>query len=108
MSKYRNKQLTELAQMFKALANPHRLELFLRLTRCCVPGTRCAVDEIPKCCVGDLGAGLELAPSTISHHVKELHRAGLIQWERRGQFVDCWVNPAALERLHKLFDFTHV
>ena len=73
------------ADMFKALSNPHRLTIFLRLSSCCVPGTVCEPDDMVRSCVGDLGQNLGLSPSTVSHHIKELHRAGLIRMERRGQ-----------------------
>lgn len=85
--------------MFKALANPHRLALFHRLTTCCVPGVACNADEALRHNVGELGEGLEIAPSTLSHHLKELNRAGLVQMQRRGKNVECWVEPATLEAL---------
>lgn len=84
--------------MFKALANPHRLRIFLRLVSCCEPGTRCdTTDE--RSCIGDLGANLGLAPSTISHHVKELKTAGLLGMERSGQRIECWVPQEVLTAL---------
>jgi len=91
------------AGIFKALSNPNRLELFHRLMNCCEPGTKCSTDEAVKFCVGDLGEGLDIAPSTISHHLKELNRAGLVQMERRGKNVDCWVDPAVLNELKAFF-----
>jgi ArsR family transcriptional regulator, arsenate/arsenite/antimonite-responsive transcriptional repressor len=90
MSKYRNDDIERFAAMFKALANPNRLRIFLRLVSCGEPGTRCdATDE--RSCIGDLGANLGLAPSTISHHIKELKTAGLLGMERSGQRIECWV-----------------
>lgn len=85
--------------MFKALANPHRLALFHRLTTCCPPGTACSPEEAMRHNVGELGEGLDIAPSTLSHHLKELNRAGLVQMQRRGRHVECWVEPATLEEL---------
>ena len=76
--------------MFKALSNPHRLALFNRLSTCCPPGTSCL-------------EGLEIAPSTLSHHLKELNRAGLVQMQRRGKTVECWVDRAVLEELSDFF-----
>ncbi|MEJ2694999.1 MAG: metalloregulator ArsR/SmtB family transcription factor, partial [Candidatus Thiodiazotropha sp.] len=61
-----------LAEMFKALGNDHRLEIFHRLAGCCDLGD-------VGYYVGQLGEGLNIAPSTLSHHLKELHRAGLIE-----------------------------
>ena len=54
--------------------------------------------------VVDLGEGLTIAPSTLSHHLKELHRAGLIQMQRNGKHVECWVEPQVLERLSAFFN----
>jgi ArsR family transcriptional regulator len=54
-------------------------------------------------CVGAVGKNLGLAPSTISHHIKELHRAGLIKMKRRGQTVECWVDPETLDSLATFF-----
>ena len=56
-----------------------------------------------RACVGDLAEGLDLAPSTVSHHIKELNSAGLIQTERAGQNVECWVDPNVLQGLSKFF-----
>ncbi|MFC1747330.1 ArsR/SmtB family transcription factor [Pseudomonadota bacterium] len=92
-----------LAEMFKALSNPHRLALFYRLMNCCAPGTKCGVGAAERFCVGELGEGLDIAPSTLSHHLKELHRAGLIQMERRGKNVECWLEPSVLTGLSAFF-----
>ncbi|MFV2060145.1 MAG: ArsR/SmtB family transcription factor [Gammaproteobacteria bacterium] len=101
MSNY--KTVAQQADMFKALSNPHRLTLFNRLMNCCEPGTKCSPDEAVKFCVGDLGEGLDIAPSTLSHHLKELNRVGLVQMERRGKNVDCWVDPVVLKELKTFF-----
>lgn len=54
-------------------------------------------------CVGTLGEDLDIAPSTVSHHLKELARSGLIIMTRRGQHVECRVDPDVLEALIKFF-----
>jgi DNA-binding transcriptional ArsR family regulator len=101
MSNYRNIDIQQLAKAFKALANPNRLKIFMQLLDCCEPGTACSVDEATSRCVGDLGTNLAIAPSTLSHHIKELHQAGLVQMARRGQRMDCWIDPATLEILRQ-------
>ena len=102
MSNYRSNQLQRFAGVFSALSNPNRLHIFLRLVSCCAPGTACSADE-GHACVGEIGRDLRIAPSTVSHHIKELHRAGLIQTQRRGQNVDCWVDPETLREIAEFF-----
>ncbi len=107
MSNYENDLTTDLstlAEMFKALSNPHRLALFNRLTSCCAPGTRCDADTAAHFNVGQLGEGVDIAPSTLSHHLKELNRAGLIQMQRNGKQVECWVEPAVLDQVGSFFN----
>ncbi|MES9971727.1 MAG: metalloregulator ArsR/SmtB family transcription factor [Candidatus Thiodiazotropha sp.] len=94
----------QLAEMFKALGNPHRLLLFQRLSRCCRPGTRCDLEQAMSFSVGQLGEGLAIAPSTLSHHLKALHYAGLIEMERQGQRVNCWIDPDVLSKLAGFFN----
>jgi DNA-binding transcriptional ArsR family regulator len=89
--------------MFKALGNPYRLAIFQRLSNCCQPGTCCTLADAMRHSVGELGEGLEIAPSTLSHHLKELHRAGLIEMARQGQQVMCWIDPAVLTSLAGFF-----
>lgn len=54
-------------------------------------------------CVGDLAGELDIAPSTVSHHIKELTRAGLIATGRSGREIRCWVEPEVLRELSEFF-----
>ena len=103
MSKYRDNEPAVLAEAFKALSNTHRLRIFQQLMHCCEPGTVCSEEKAARHCVGDLGDGLNIAASTLSHHIKELNRAGLVRMERRGQHVDCWVDAEVVEELSQFF-----
>lgn len=82
-------EAAELAPLFKAIADPVRLRL-LSLIAC---------HEDGEACVCDLTAAFDLTGPTISHHLKVLKQAGLIDSQRRGTWVYYWVNPAVLERL---------
>jgi ArsR family transcriptional regulator, arsenate/arsenite/antimonite-responsive transcriptional repressor len=79
----------ELARVFKALADPVRLRLVSLI------GAH-ADGEI---CVCDLTAAFELTQPTISHHLRVLREAGLIDSERRGTWVYYRILPAALDRI---------
>jgi DNA-binding transcriptional ArsR family regulator len=95
--------LNQLADSFKALSNPHRLQIFQRLLDCCEPGTVCSADDISGFCVGELGQDLSVAPSTLSHHIKELQRAGLIKTLRKGKNVECFIDADKVSILKDFF-----
>ena len=107
MSNNDDKKIQKFADMFKALSNPHRLRIFLRLISCCPPRTlsdfRQGVEPEGCACVGDLGLDLGIVASTISHHVKELKQAGLIRMERKGQKIECSIEQDTLVALQDFF-----
>ena len=81
-----------LAGAFKALADPVRLRLLSLI----------ASFEGGEACVCDLTGPFDVSQPTISHHLRVLREAGLIDCERRGTWVYYWVMPAALGRLGSL------
>lgn len=101
-----NKNIDKYAEIFKALSNPNRLKIYMSLIDCCTPGVKHVTDscEPESCaCVGDLGKNLGIVPSTVSHHIKELRQAGLINMERKGQRIECWVELSTYEALKEFF-----
>jgi ArsR family transcriptional regulator len=80
---------TDLARMFKALADPVRLRLLSLV----------ASHERGEACVCDLSGSFDLTQPTISHHLKVLREAGMLESERRGTWVYYSVVPAALQQL---------
>jgi ArsR family transcriptional regulator, arsenate/arsenite/antimonite-responsive transcriptional repressor len=78
-----------LAQVFKALGDPVRLRLVSLI------GAR----DGGEVCVCDLTSAFDLSQPTISHHLKVLREAGLIDSERRGTWVYYRLVPTALERM---------
>jgi ArsR family transcriptional regulator len=50
-----------------------------------------------------LAKDLDLAASTVSYHLKELRQAGLMQVERRGKTVECWIDEDAVRLLAAFF-----
>jgi ArsR family transcriptional regulator len=77
------------AGAFKALGDPIRLQL-LSLIASHAGGEVCVCELTPR---------FEVSGPTISHHLKVLRQAGLIDCERRGTWVYYWVVPAMLARL---------
>jgi ArsR family transcriptional regulator len=88
-------QAVDMARMFKALGDPIRLRLLSRITSA-------AEGEI---CVCDItGDDIEVSGPTISHHLKVLREAGLIEGERRGTWVYYRAQPANLRQLASLLE----
>lgn len=83
---------TALAPAFKALADPVRLQLLSQIAS--------AADG--EACVCDLTPGFDLTGPTISHHLKVLREAGLIEGERRGTWVYYRAIPDKLAALARL------
>lgn len=101
MSNYRSYKIDAASQIFKALSNQNRLRIFLRIAQSGIPAAAGCKDQATDCCVGDLGTEAQVSPSTLSHHLKELNRSGLIQMERRGQFVHCHVDVETAKTVEK-------
>src|SRR3989304_3223334 len=105
MSKYRSDQVaevddaTKLVASLKALANDNRLAIFEYLRRHEV--SILGAESCPS--VGEIPAEFVLTLSTLSHHLKELYRSGLITCERRGKNVFCVVNQEAVRGLQQYF-----
>jgi len=79
-----------LAPMFKALGDPVRLRMASMIA------------ARPELCVCEITPAFELSSGTISHHLKTLREAGLVDCERRGTFVYYWIQPEALAALSAL------
>ena len=80
------------APLLKALADPVRLRLMSLV----------ASREGGEACVCDLNDAFELSQPTISHHLKVLHEAGLVDRDKRGVWVYYRVRPQALASLGTL------
>ncbi len=74
--------------ILKALADPKRFELLERIAKASCP-LGCSV----------VRPALAISPATLSHHIKELETAGLIQVTREGKFHFLSFRPGVLDAL---------
>ncbi len=81
-----------ISSLVKALADPVRLRLVSLV----------AAHQGGEACVCDLNDAFDLSQPTISHHLKVLHEAGLLEREKRGVWVYYRINAAALGDLGAL------
>ena len=85
-------QAEQVAPLLKALADPVRLRLLSLV----------ASHEGGEACICDLNEAFELSQPTISHHMKVLHEAGLVDRDKRGVWVYYRIRPQALASLGAL------
>ncbi len=83
-----------IALRLKALADPVRVKIVSYLF------SSAAGEEIS----GELAAVLDLSESTVSHHLTQLRKAGLVVSDRRGMNVFHRVRPEALQALCTALD----
>ena len=88
----------QVVPMLKAIADPARLRLLSLVLS----------HEGAEACVCDLLPYFDLSQPTISHHLKVLHEAGLLDREKRGTWVFYLARPAAMAALANLFTSTEV
>jgi ArsR family transcriptional regulator, arsenate/arsenite/antimonite-responsive transcriptional repressor len=82
-------QAADLAKVFKAIGEPVRLRLLSLI----------ASHAGGEACVCDLTDAFELSGPTISHHLKVLREAGVIEGDRRGTWIYYRVKPDTLRLL---------
>ena len=82
----------ELERLFKALADRNRL----RILNCLLQANGEPV------CVCEFQPTLGISQPTVSHHLKQLVEAGLLEREKRGTFAYYRLKPGALERVSGL------
>jgi DNA-binding transcriptional ArsR family regulator len=93
--------LKRLSKAFKALANPNRLQLFLNLLE--ESRLDLAKGRVHDCFLANLLGNLKIGAPTVSHHVKELENAGLIETHKEGKQLICTIRPEAMRELRYLF-----
>jgi ArsR family transcriptional regulator, arsenate/arsenite/antimonite-responsive transcriptional repressor len=82
-------QAVRMAAVAKALGDPVRLQLVDVLRK-----------HAGKVCVCELVPLFDIAQPTLSHHLKKLREAGIVDCERRGLWAYYYVLPDALQELN--------
>jgi len=85
------------AELFRALADPARVKIVNQLAN--ASGPVCACEIVPA---------LGLAQPTVSHHLKKLTDAGLLDREQRGKWAYFSLNPDAVRTLASVVDLKEV
>jgi ArsR family transcriptional regulator, arsenate/arsenite/antimonite-responsive transcriptional repressor len=87
-------QAVSVAPMFKALGDPVRLRLMS------------IIAASGETCVCDLTGSFDVSGPTVSHHLRTLREAGLVDGERRGTWVYYRARSDALAQLGALLQIT--
>lgn len=83
----------QIAALLKAIADPTRLQLIAYIN----------ASNNEEACACNLTEPLGLSQPTVSHHLKVLTDAGLIEREKRGTWVWYSINEPLWRQLSKLF-----
>ncbi|RMF92670.1 MAG: ArsR family transcriptional regulator [Nitrospinota bacterium] len=100
--------MPDLVQVFKALANEHRLAIFTLLRdACCLIEPEEEAFPTPLAdnalTVNDIVAHLRISQATVSHHLKELAQAGLLVRRKVGQNVYYLINTDTVDAIKTFF-----
>lgn len=87
-----DKDETELADIAKALSHPARIKILKIL------------NQYQSCFCGQIVDLLPLSQATVSQHLKELKRVGIIIGEIDGPKICYCINPEVLQKSKKLFN----
>jgi ArsR family transcriptional regulator, arsenate/arsenite/antimonite-responsive transcriptional repressor len=89
-NKYLTSEQEKISRYAKALSHPVRVFVLNYLA-----------DNLDKCCYsGDMAEELPIARSTLSEHLKELKKSGLIQGEINPPFIKYCINRQNWEEAH--------
>lgn len=97
--------MENLSEIFKVLGNEKRLDMlrWLKdpLTHFEKPSAHLAnnISQKGGVCVGDIQEKAQMSPSTVSHYLKMLQQAGLLESERHGQWTYYRRNEQRIEEI---------
>ncbi|MDX1694438.1 MAG: metalloregulator ArsR/SmtB family transcription factor [Ketobacteraceae bacterium] len=91
----------KLSNAFKALSNPNRLRIYLEILD---RRSKQVTAKDCGCGLTDFIQKLNIGAPTVSHHIKELVNAELIDVERNGKFMTCYLNDEMRDQLKHFFE----
>src|SRR5919201_5074486 len=83
----------DVARVLKALADPTRIQMVLALREARAPA-----------CICDFTATFALSQPTVSHHMKKLREAGLVEVSRKGIWSYYRLRPHLPEQVRRIVD----
>ena len=92
-----DEEIDATAKLFRALADPARVRIVNVLATCGEP-----------VCICELIEPLDLSQPTVSHHMKKLADAGLVEREQRGKWAYFTLNDEAVQKLAAVADLKGV
>ncbi len=95
-----SKELKQLVRQLKALANENRLALYLEI----LEHERLQLESEPcNYLISEIATKLKIGAPTISHHIKTLEQAGIIESQKQGKFITACINQEARLRGMEFF-----
>ncbi len=96
----------QLVRIFKALGNENRLKILETISKnqekydCSEQDVASFdIEQSVACCVDEIVCQFDMAQSTISQNLKELHNAGLLERHKKAQWVYYTINRKKIEEL---------
>ena len=94
-------ELNRMSKVFRALSNKNRLQIFLNL----LDESRLdlAKGRTHDCFLANIISGLRIGAPSVSHHLRELESAGLIETSKEGKQLVCSIRPEVMKELAVFF-----
>lgn len=92
-------ETSSLSKIFKALSDKNRLEILLFIYNHQYSCSQKNKDDRFCCCIKDIAKKLKITLPTISHHIKELVRAELIETQKKGQCCFCAIKTKNIKKV---------
>ena len=93
--------INRMSKVFRALSNKNRLQLFLNLLA--ESRLDLAKGRTHDCFLATILSNLRIGAPSISHHLRELESAGLIETSKQGKQLVCSIRPDLMQEIARFF-----